>query len=108
MPEAVQAFERAVDADPAFAPAWAALGAANANRDRARAISAWKRAVDLAPTDYDTLFNLGMLLRQAGRRDEARPYLERFVRDAPPSRYSADVAAIRRMLAGRGADRPSR
>jgi len=108
MPEAVQAFERAVDADPAFAPAWAALGAANANRDRARAISAWKRAVDLAPTDYDTLFNLGMLLWQAGRRDEARPCLERFVREAPPSRYSADVAAIGRMLAGRGADRPSR
>ena len=34
MPQAVQAFERAVDADPAFAPAWAALGAAHANSDR--------------------------------------------------------------------------
>jgi arylsulfatase A-like enzyme/thioredoxin-like negative regulator of GroEL len=108
MPEAAQAFERAVDADPAFAPAWAALGAAYANSNRARAISAWKRVVDLSPADYDTLFNLGMFLWQAGRHDEARPYLERFARDAPPSRYSSDVADIRRMLAGRGADRPSR
>ena len=105
MPEAAQAFERAVDADPAFAPAWAALGAAYANSNRERAIHAWKRAVELSPTDYDTLFNLGMVLWQSGRRDEARPYFERFVRGAP-SRYSADVANIRRMLAG--ADRRSR
>jgi arylsulfatase A-like enzyme/tetratricopeptide (TPR) repeat protein len=107
-PEAAQAFERAVDADPAFAPAWAALGAAYVTSDRARAIGAWTRAVDLSPGDYDTLFNLGMLLWQSGRRDEARPYLERFVRDAPPSRYSADAADIRRMLAGRADGRPSR
>lgn len=108
LPEAAQAFERAVDADPGFAPAWAALGATYANSDRARAIAAWKRVVELSPADYDTLFNLGMLLWQSGRREEARPYLERFVREAPPSRYSSDVAHIRRVLAGRGAERPSR
>jgi Tfp pilus assembly protein PilF len=104
MPEAAQAFERAVDADPAFAPAWAALGATHANSDPSRAIRAWTRVVELTPADYDTLFNLGMLLWQSGRRDQARPHLERFVRDAPPSRYSADIADIRRLLA-RGADR---
>ena len=107
LPQAAAAFERAVDADPGFAPAWAALGATHAHTDPARAIDAWNRSVTLAPADYDTLFNLGMLLWQSGRRDEARPHLERFVRDAPPAGYSTDIAHIRRMLAARGNDKSS-
>ena len=106
--DAARAFERAVDADPRFAPAWAALGATYANRDQARAIDAWKRAIALSPDDYDTLFNLGMLLWQSGRRDEARPYLERFTSEAPASRYSADIAGIRQLLAGSGTNRRAR
>ncbi|MDQ3486601.1 MAG: hypothetical protein M3468_02580 [Acidobacteriota bacterium] len=54
------------------------------------------------------MFNLGILLGQSGRRDEARPYLERFVREARPARYSADVAEIRRLLATGGNDKSSR
>lgn len=106
--DAARAFERAVDADPQFAPGWAALGATYANRDQARAIDAWKRAIALSPDDYDTLFNLGMLLWQSGRRDEARPYLERFTSEAPASRYSADIAGIRQLLAGSGTNRRAR
>ena len=30
---------------------------------------------------------------------DARPYLDRFVREAPPQRYGADVVRIQRMLA---------
>jgi choline-sulfatase len=108
LPQAAAAFERAVDADPGFAPAWAALGATQAHTDPARAIDAWNRSVTLVPADYDTLFNLGMLLWQSGRRNEARPHLERFVRDAPPASYSTDIARIRRMLTTRGNDKPSR
>ena len=44
------------------------------------------------------LYNLGAALHDAGRRDEARPYLERFVRDAPPARYAQDIARFRAML----------
>ncbi len=43
---------------------------------------------------YDALYNLGTVLAKAGRRDEARPYLERFVREAPRSRYDADIRRI--------------
>jgi tetratricopeptide (TPR) repeat protein len=62
------------------------------------AFAHWKRAVELAPGDYDALFNLGMELDAAGRRDEARPYLERFVREAPSAQYAADIAKIRKLL----------
>ena len=47
---------------------------------RTRRSPHWKRAVELAPNDFDALFNLGMELDAAGRHDEARPFLDRFVR----------------------------
>ena len=58
----------------------------------------WKRAVALDPREFDTLFNLGLLLRQEGRVDEARGFLERFVAEAPPVRYGDDIARIRAWL----------
>jgi hypothetical protein len=54
------------------------------------------------PDDYDLLFNLAVLLRQQGKTDEARPLVERFVREAPPSRYARDIAMFRGWLAGHG------
>ena len=95
-PAAAAAFERAVSADPAFAPAWRGLGAARASSsDIDGAAVAWTRATALEPRDYDTLFNLVMVLLQRGRREEARPHLERFIREAPPARYAADIARLK-------------
>ena len=48
---------------------------------------------------FDALYNLATAIYDAGRRDEARPYLERFVRDAPGSRYGPDIAKLRALLA---------
>jgi arylsulfatase A-like enzyme/Tfp pilus assembly protein PilF len=97
---AAAAFEHAVAADPAFAPAWRGLGAARASlSDLEGAATAWTRATALSPQDYDTLFNLVMVLVQSGHREQARPHLERFIRDAPPARYAADIARLK-ALAG--------
>ena len=96
--EAAGAFERAVAADPQLGQAWQGLGAALARSDPSRAIEAWQRAVALAPHDYDLLFNLAALLRDRGRMAEARPYVERFVREAPPSQYARDVQTLRSWL----------
>jgi arylsulfatase A-like enzyme/thioredoxin-like negative regulator of GroEL len=100
--EAAQAFERAVAADPRFGPAWQGLGAARAATDPNGAVEAWRHAEALMPGDYDLLFNLAVLLRQQGKTDEARPLVERFVREAPPSRYARDIAMFRGWLAGHG------
>jgi tetratricopeptide (TPR) repeat protein len=97
--DAARAFTQAVDADPRLAQAWEGLGAARARSDPAGAIDAWKKAVELEPRNYDVLFNLGVLLREAGRTDEARPHLERFVREAPADRYARDIATVRGWLA---------
>jgi Flp pilus assembly protein TadD len=66
---------------------------------RDEAFAHWTQAVALAPGDFDALFNLAMELDQAGRRDEARPYLERFAAEAPASQYAADIARARKALA---------
>ena len=93
--EAAAAFEHAVSADPSLAQAWQGLGAARAAVDPLGAIDAWRRAVALIPGDYDLLFNLAVLLREHGKAEEARPYVERFVREAPPAHYARDIAAFR-------------
>ena len=94
-----QVLEEAAAADPKSARAHNGLGVVAMRMGRPDdAFVHWKRAVDLAPHDYDALFNLATELDAAGRRDEARPLLERFVREAPPAQYAADIAKIRKRL----------
>jgi tetratricopeptide (TPR) repeat protein len=64
---------------------------------RTEALAHWQKALQLNPRLYDALYNLGTVLYSIDRR-EARPYLERFVREAPPSRYASDIAQFRTML----------
>jgi tetratricopeptide (TPR) repeat protein len=65
---------------------------------REEAIGHWKTAVSLEPREFDTLFNLGALLVKSGRAAEARPYLERFLREAPEPLYGRDFPKVRAWL----------
>ena len=96
---AAEAFRQAVAADPSYGDAWQGLGAALADRDRAGAIEAWRRAERLLPSDYDLLFNLAMALAAGGRDADAVPYADRFLAEAPPARYAADLARMRAVRA---------
>jgi tetratricopeptide (TPR) repeat protein len=64
--------------------------------DRERAFAEWKQAVAADPRNFDALFNLASELLQAGRTEEARPYVERFVNTAPPAMYGRDIERLRR------------
>jgi arylsulfatase A-like enzyme/tetratricopeptide (TPR) repeat protein len=89
---------RAIQIDPNLAGAHTALGVVFASTARTpEAIEAWKRAVALDAGDFNALFNLTLNLAEAGRRDEARTYGERFIATAPPQ-LQQDVATIRRLL----------
>ena len=48
----------------------------------AESADAWKALLDIAPEDSDVRHNLVLTLLLAGRRDEARPYLEKNREDA--------------------------
>ncbi|HYG63225.1 MAG TPA: sulfatase-like hydrolase/transferase [Thermoanaerobaculia bacterium] len=87
--------------------AWNTLGVALYQLEgppaAAAALDAWERAVAIDPAQYDALYNIGLVAREAGRREQARRALERFVRTAPPSRFGPDLAKARQILAGLGA-----
>ena len=94
-----QAFEAALDIDPGVARAYNSLGVIAAQEGRTEeAIERWRRAVALDPRDYQTLFNLGVTLRRAGRASEARPYLEAYLKAAPPALEARDIARVRTWL----------
>ncbi|MEP7116436.1 MAG: sulfatase-like hydrolase/transferase [Acidobacteriota bacterium] len=96
--DAAAAFRQTVAVDPSRGDAWQGLGAVLIERDPVAGIEAWRRAERLQPRDYDLLFNLGMALANSPRPAEAKPYLERFQREAPRERYTADVARVTRVL----------
>jgi arylsulfatase A-like enzyme/Tfp pilus assembly protein PilF len=90
---------RALSLDPRLAGAHNALAAVYMRQGRTvDAIAEWKMAVQLDPRLFDALYNLGTVLDKAGHRDEARPYLERFVNEAPRARYGADIAKLKPLL----------
>ena len=87
------ALKRALELNPRSARAEVGLGAvemAAGNRDAA--FGHWRRAVELDSSDLEALYNLATGLAAAGRRDEARPYAEAFVRQAPPARFAREMA----------------
>src|SRR5262249_29888001 len=77
--DATDAFRRSIALDPNYAAAWRGLGAALVASDAPGAVDAWRRTVALAPRDYDTLFNLGLVLSEGPEPHDAVPYLKRFI-----------------------------
>jgi Tfp pilus assembly protein PilF len=96
---AKQQFERAVAADPRSSRAHADLGVVALRAgDRITAIAEWKRAVELDPGNADALYNLGVTLTRDGQADAARPYLEQFMRAAPPAFYQKELKEVAVLL----------
>ncbi len=101
--QARAALRRVLELDPTSATAYENLGADELSvGNLTAAVDDLKRAVDLDPLLYDALYNLALALHDLGRLDEARPYLERFVRDAPPGRYARDIAKLQTILVKSG------
>jgi Tfp pilus assembly protein PilF len=94
-----QAFAKAVENDPQSSRAHAGLGVvARQSGQIDAAIASWRQAVTLDPTNFDALYNLCVALWDGGRRAEARPFLEQFIRTAPAGAYRREIAEFRRWL----------
>lgn len=97
--DARQALERAIAINPTLPRSHNGLAViAMRTGHPDEAFAQWKTAVSLAPHDYDSLYNLAIELQNAGRHDEARPYLERFAKEAPPEQYGPDIEKVKRIL----------
>jgi tetratricopeptide (TPR) repeat protein len=94
-----QHFERAVRVAPRSSRAHAGLGlVALKMGDRKAAIDAWTRAVQLDAGNFEALYNLGTALAREGNMTAARPYLEQFLRTAPPAFFAQDLKDVARLL----------
>ena len=93
-------FTRSLESDPASAQSHNGLGVVEMTAGhRKAAIDHWKRSVALDATNFYALFNVGMELVNDGQPNDARPYLERFARTAPPALYAADIRTVQAVLA---------
>jgi choline-sulfatase len=91
-------YRAAVAADPRSSRAHGGLGVAELRGgDVARAVDEWSRAVQLDPANFEALYNLGTTLARHAGADRARPYLEQFLKTAPPA-YEKDKREVRRLL----------
>jgi tetratricopeptide (TPR) repeat protein len=101
-----EALDAALGLDPRVAKAHNELGVIAARGGQwEEAVGHWRRAAELDPADYQTLFNLGGTLWDRGRAEEARPYLEAYLQAAPPALEARDIARVRAWLAGPAATR---
>jgi arylsulfatase A-like enzyme/Flp pilus assembly protein TadD len=99
MDEAGGFFTRALAGDPMSTQANNGLGVVELKAgNRRAAIDYFRRAVDADPENYDALYNAATELVNDGQPALARPYLERFVRTAPPVFYARDIQHVRELL----------
>ncbi len=54
--------------------------------------------MQLDPRNFDALYNLGTTLAREGQTAAARPYLEQFLRTAPPAFYAKDLREVEKLL----------
>ncbi len=55
------------------------------------AVEAFRRAIEINPNKMNYYYNIGAVLRASGKREEARHYLEKFVKKAPRGKYRDDA-----------------
>ena len=85
--DAVAAYRKALEADPADATVWANLGVALAGLgDLPGAEQSYRKALDVEPANARAHYNLGTLLAARGDRREGIEHLEAAVRSDPESR----------------------
>jgi arylsulfatase A-like enzyme/regulator of sirC expression with transglutaminase-like and TPR domain len=98
-PEARDELRRALALNESLPIAWNTLGVAIFDLEGPdAALSAWRKAYELDPRQYDALYNTGLVAAKLGRLDEARQALAQFARTAPPQRFSADIQKAQAIL----------
>jgi arylsulfatase A-like enzyme/Flp pilus assembly protein TadD len=98
-PECERQARRALELNPELPLAWNYLAIALYNQGRGGdALDAWQRSVEIDPSDFDVLYNYGVVAAELGDRARAVPALERFAESAPIGRYGPDIARARDLL----------
>ncbi len=99
-PEAIAAYNMAVEIDPDCADAYSLLGAIHwSGGDFEAAIQAYTQLVRLQPTNADNLRNLGYALNSCGEREKAREVWTQALEYADPSTHRSLLVVLENMKA---------
>ncbi len=80
---------KSLQSDSASAATWTQLGFAQAQlSDAEGAERSWRRSIELDPRQYNSLYNLAVSELRAGRTEEGRAKLVRFLAAAPARPYA--------------------
>jgi arylsulfatase A-like enzyme/Tfp pilus assembly protein PilF len=100
--EARAELERALALNDGLPTAWNTLGVAlyqlGGPQAADAALTAWRKAYELDPRQYDALYNTGLVAMSVNRRDVAREALTQFARTAPPQRFAEDIRKAQAIL----------
>ncbi len=100
--EARAELERALELNDGLPTAWNTLGVAlfqlGGPQAADSALTAWRKAYELDPRQYDALYNTGLVAMSVNRRDVAREALTQFARTAPPQRFAEDIRKAEAIL----------
>jgi serine/threonine-protein kinase len=102
VPQARNAALRALAIDPELAEAWVSAGilAAEFDRDREAGELAVRRAIELRPSYAFAHHQLSGILRNTGRVEQARPFIEEAVRLDPLSGLARETYAKHLLVVG--------
>jgi arylsulfatase A-like enzyme/Flp pilus assembly protein TadD len=96
-----EAFEAAIQQNPAMARAWSSLGVLAADEGRSNeGLERLSTAIRLDPRECDKLLAVSSILVRRGRAADARPFLELFVTQAPSEPFARDIERASAWLAG--------
>jgi hypothetical protein len=56
-----------------------------------QAVESFRRAIEINPEKMNYYYNIGAVLRASGKQEEARPYLEKFIKIAPRGDFRDDA-----------------
>ena len=100
---------KSLQSDSASAATWTQLGFAQAQlSDAEGAERSWRRAIELDPRQYNSLYNLAVSELRAGRTEEGRAKLVRFLAAAPARPYAPQRAEAEKILRGLSAPSPAK
>ena len=106
--EALESLNQALAVNDGLPRAWNARGVALERLHQApEALEAWQHAVDLDSSQFDALFNIGLVGAETGRQDQARRALARFIGTAPAGRYGRELAQAKALLEKLGPGTPA-
>ena len=92
-------YQKAISVDDHLASAYNGLGVVYyRQRLVEKALLYWEESLKIDPHQADTLYNLGRAYLRLGRKHKSLQFLELFIQNASPHKYSRDIDEVKEVI----------